>query len=350
MECAKGFSITVEDLMPCAVSIGTVPYVTLPGTVLLSEGVASNDNANRFMALGLDGADYWTVFVNTSTDTEIVAVNEGFTPHASGIVYTEVNQSFWFIVFNGALYDRIYKYSKDGVFLGSTVLVAANAANNTGNINNIISYEPNTQLIYTFPDSDGLGGNDDMLLIFNPATNAITTQVVEAGPLLSSGGHVLACPGFIFVTGLNSMAGQLLFNIYTVPAFALVATINLNATGWAGGFAYATNTGKVYFADATTALIYEINPNNGVSDFTYNLVGQTDTIYSIVYDPIQGRLLAFDGLTGLVATIDPVARTIICVESTTSAVILYSGAAIDANLGKAYGNHTGAFATTEIWQ
>lgn len=349
MECAKSFQITVDPASVCAVSQGNVTYVTLPGTTFLLEVVASNDNANRAMVLGISGADYYTAFFNTNTDTEISVVNEGAVPHAQGMVYTAVNQAFWFITFDGSLYNTIFKYSKDGVFLGSQVLTIANLSNNSGNINNVISYEPSTQLIYAFPDSDGLSNNDDMLLIFNPATNAVSSQLLDAVSNTISGGSVLACPGFIFVTGMTSMVGQTFFNIYTVPAFALVATIDLSVGNWGGGFAYAPNTGKVYFAEDSSALIHEINPNNGVTDFTYNLIGQTQEIKSIVYDPIQGRLIAFDGI-GAVATINPISRTVVCIETTTAGVYTYTGAAIDSNLGKAYGNLSGFPVATEIWQ
>lgn len=337
----------MDDVATCAVNIGTVSYVTLPVGTLLDAISGSSDNANRIMALGINGADFHTVFVDTTTDTEIVDNNEGVNPYANVIAYAAVNQTFWVVFLNGAVSNSIQKYSKDGAFLGSTILIAANTSTNTGNVSSYISYEPTTQLIYTFPDSDGFGGNDDMLLIFNPSTNAITTQTLEVFSGVVSGGPVLSCPGKIFVNGLNSMAGQTLFNIYNVPGFALVGTIDLSVSGWQGGFAYAANTGKVYFASASAPQIFEINPNNAVTDFTYNL--GTSEVNSLVYDPIQGRLIAFD-IAGNVITIDPVGRTVVCVEASSGLVLSYQGAAIDPNLGKAYGNPLGALATTEIWQ
>lgn len=323
---------TQPSSITCVTQIGTIAVVPT-----ISNGLEMAILTNRRM-IGIEsltppGFTNATLFFwNTSTDSLITSI--AYAPGgAQNPVAAIVNDTFWFQRLDGTN-DQFDKYDGDGNFITSVSIVTGGGR--------YAAYETTTQLIYFV----------DALFVSTIGTIDPQTNVTGTLPLgMVFGLRLLSSPGFLYVDdGLSR------FHVFSVSDLTTdLGTIDMSGGGWDGGFAYAANTGKVYFGTFHPVApfnpeIWEVNPATATVDFVYDMTGVlVDDVTTISYDPIQGRLLATDAGNNIGAVIDPINRTVVCNPAITGASGFYNGVVCDSVSGKFYQSDITAD-LIRIWQ
>lgn len=300
--CEEVFTIEIEAVITCAVKTGALAYSE---PAFLPHLAISTDSEHRGFATGLNpfSLDSFVFIVDTENETFLSSTNIG-ADFLIYPVYAEVNTTFWAI--EGTNGETVRKHDKDGAVLDVITVVPPG-----DRLASRIAYEPTTEKIYGYASHSG---TDDRIYVIDPVTNAVTDTVIETNASTSFAGHVMAAPGFIYVQGVGPANNLEIIEGYSVPGFAHIGTLDLSTAFWGRAFAYAPNTGKVYFSSGANE-IFEVNPATLAIDYTYTApVDFFDTIESLAYDATQGRLIGIT-FNGIVLTIDPIERTFVCAEA-----------------------------------
>jgi hypothetical protein len=291
INCDRQFTLTVQvAVAACPSLIATI------ATSSLFQGVTAAKDAAVFRAITPNfqlGPTFGFFLVDTSNNTilltDIVAqiIQPGcYAVTAARFCFMDGNGDFQLITTAGAL------------------LAPVSPANPSGSIP---AYNSTDDVVYA-ASHDGANAH---LIEFDANTNTINSDS-DLG-LADDAGNVWFCPTPKLVMIAGTTIGEV--GVWTIPGLVSQGLLPGIAASFADGITYASSTGKIYASGTdpnppfNDGLIYEINPNTLLVDFTYNL-GAIATSIPLDYNPTNDRMYAVAG--GNLVVIDPTARTIIC--------------------------------------
>jgi len=321
MICQKAYSITVAGAVTCISEQGTI---TTP--LSASDLAASSDSAERLCVTRSSHA----YFYNTSTN--LLIIDDTVTGLSSGsyVTYAPSNQSFWMMFTSGG--TKLTGYTKEGVFIANTTLFDGNDACEVA-----YEYTSGKIIITTF---NGGSGNPRRLYLIDPTDGTFTTQNVGTGDG-ANGADIFTSPGKVYVNATGPTGGSTgIFYAFETSGFTELWSLDLTGL-WTFGrraFAYHPTDGNIFFGvvNAGVAEILVVDSATGTITDTWN-IGAGFTPRSMVFDPIQGRLIVADTTTDVIKVFEYPSGTLVC----STSVLISTNIVEQPTSGKIYvGNST----------